>query len=156
MQIVYALETPKVISAESLFLAGPSPRKPSHPNWRPEALRLLSKMMFTGTVFIPLPRDGKWAENYDHQVEWELTYLQRALVIPFWIPRNLITLPGYTSNVEFGMFATSGKCVLGFPYDTPKMRYLEKVAKMHRIPICHTLQRTLRTAMMQCQELTEV
>ncbi|GMQ95270.1 MAG: hypothetical protein BMS9Abin13_383 [Patescibacteria group bacterium] len=146
MKIVYAHEKPNSVPSQSIFLAGPSPRDEDHYDWRPTALEILENMGFRGNVFVPLPRDGQWAPNYDSQVEWELTYLEVASVIVFWIPRDLDTLPAFTTNVEFGMYVKSGKIILGFPKDAPKMRYLAYVGKKNSIPIFHSLEKTLRGA----------
>lgn len=142
---IYAHEGPGA-ELPSIFLAGPSPREESHPNWRPEALGILRDLDFNGLVFIPLPRDGKWLDDYDAQVLWERTYLKGSTVIAFWIPRDLETLPGFTTNVEYGMFLESGKIVLGYPQGAPKMRYLHTVAEMEGVPIFHTLTETLAWA----------
>ena len=72
-------------------------------------------MGFPGVVLIPERRD--WVSSFDYidQVEWEFTCLEAATVIAFWIPRDLISLPGFTTNVEFGRYVGSGKCVYGRP-----------------------------------------
>ena len=142
MEVVYAHEEQPKPAKQSLFLAGPSPRNPGDPNWRPRALTLLAER-FKGTVFVPLPRNGQWLPDYDAQIEWELRHLTSASVIAFWIPRDLKTLPGFTTNVEFGMYLKSGKIVLGSPPETPKMRYLESVARGNGVPVYHTLENTL-------------
>ena len=145
LEVVYAHETwEKTLSC--IFLAGPSPRNDTHYNWRMEAIALLSKFHFEGAVFSPLPRDGNWLSDYDLQVTWELTYLNRADSIAFWIPRDMVNLPGFTTNVEFGMFLKSGKIVLGYPIDAPKMRYLHAIAVMEDVPIRTTLEETLACA----------
>lgn len=146
MRTVYALETLRGHWQRSIFLAGPSPRQEQHYNWRPKALTYLKTSGFMGAVFVPLPRDGQWAPNYDKQIDWELEYLERASVIAFWMPRDLINLPGYTSNVEYGLFARSGKVVLGFPKTAVKMRYLEHLAGKYDIPVRRTLRGTLTKA----------
>ena len=144
MQVLYAHEKLESVPAQSIFLAGPSPRDKEHYNWRPEALKILEKAGFEGTVFVPLPRDGEWSRDYDGQVEWELEHLEIASIIVFWIPRDLETLPAFTTNVEFGLYVKSGKIVLGFPEGAPKMRYLEYVGKKNNVPVYHTLEETLK------------
>ena len=47
-------------------------------------------------------------------------------VILFWIPRDLDTLPGFTTNIEWGVWHASGRCVLGAPPNAPKLRYLRR------------------------------
>ncbi len=56
MEVVYARQPlPERVEA-SLFLAGPTPRSPATPSWRPEALRLLRELGFRGYVFAPEDR----------------------------------------------------------------------------------------------------
>lgn len=131
----------------SIFLAGPSPREQEGYNWRPKAIQILQELDFNGGVFIPLPRDGNWLSNYDAQVVWELKCLDRATTVVFWIPRDLICLPGFTTNVEYGLFLKSGKSILGYPPEAEKMRYLHSVAKIFGVPIFHTIRETLACAL---------
>lgn len=142
MEVIYSRQDPR----PSIFLAGPSPRGEQDANWRPEALRILEELGFDGIVYVPLPEDGQWAPDYDGQVEWEDRCLQRSDVIVFWIPRDLDSLPGFTTNVEFGMWVSSGKIVLGHPPRAPKTRYLDWHAKKHGVPIREDLKSTLRAA----------
>ncbi len=146
MDVIYAHEHPVELPAESIFLAGPSPRSNEEHNWRPHALAYLNDLAFNGTVYVPLPKDGIWTNEYDSQVEWELKYLEECNVISFWIPRDKNDLPGFTTNVEFGMFAKSKKCVLGYPIGADKMKYLHHVAMKFGIPVHHTLLETLQTS----------
>lgn len=145
--IVYAHEERQRTRRRSIFLAGPSPRSSAQHSWRPEAIDTLQRLGFDGTIFVPLPRDGNWSDNYEGQVEWELKHLECADAIAFWIPRS-DELPGYTTNVEYGLYLKSGKVVLGYPPDAPKMRYLQKVADMYNVPTAQTLVETLHIATM--------
>ena len=147
MQVVYVPNLPPARFSKSIFLAGPSPRDPAHPNWRPEALELLEKMGFDGVVFVPLPGDGgDWRHGYDAQIEWELAHLNMADVVVFWVPRHMETLPALTTNVEFGMLHDSGKVVLGYPEKAPSMRYLAHLAKKVNAPVFLSMEETLRAA----------
>jgi len=152
VEIVYAHEDPQSPGASSIFLAGPSPRNADDYNWRPEALGILSILRFRGTVYVPLPRDGNWLADYEAQVDWELRFLHMSMVIAFWIPRELTTLPGFTTNVEFGMFVASGKIVLGYPAAAPKMRYLAHLARLYNVPVHNDLTVTLAQALVKTQE----
>lgn len=140
---VFAHEAPGVVSRNSIFLAGPSPRGQEGLNWRPDAVALLQSAGFAGQVFQPLPRDGQWSEDYFGQTHWELKYLEEVTVIMFWVPRDLVKLPGFTTNVEFGLYAKSGKIVVGFPKGAPKTRYLEVVANLANVPVSNTLGETV-------------
>lgn len=138
----------------SVFLAGPTPDKRTPvPSWRPEAARLLAEQ-WTGeqplTVLSPESRNGQRAERYEHQVDWETDARASASAILFWIPRDMHTMPGMTTNVEFGLDVTSGRAVLGCPPDCPnpeRNRYLIYVAGRHGAPVCTTLADTTAAAL---------
>lgn len=111
----------------SIFLAGPTPRKQEVPSWRPYAVEILEKLDFQGTVLIP-EREGGWAKtNYEDQAEWELAGLALCSKILFWVPREMVTMPALTTNVEFGYWlAKSPERVLyGRPDDAPSTKYLD-------------------------------
>jgi len=149
LKTVYALQPiPK-----SIFLAGPTPRDEETPTWRPEALAILKSLGFDGTVFVPESEDWKKHDRYEDQVEWEWRALERAGVIAFWVPRDLTPngegsarMPAFTTNVEFGLHASSGKCLLGYPRGAAKMTYLDRLARERNIPVYGTLDDLLRAA----------
>lgn len=125
IEIVHSPEPTPDVLTRSVFLAGPSPRTSEDPNWRPAAIEALRQTGFEGTVFLPIPRDGKWPENYLDQVEWEHRHLALADVVALWCPRDLEKLPGFTTNVEFGEWLHSGKMLYGRPEGAPSTRYLD-------------------------------
>jgi len=49
----------------------------------------------------------------------------RADLIVFWVPRELATMPAFTTNVEFGEDYDSCRCLYGRPAEAPKCRYLD-------------------------------
>jgi hypothetical protein len=57
--------------------------------------------------------------SYLDQVEWEYAGLESCTAVAFWVPRQLPTLPGFTTNVEFGRYVDSGRCVYGRPDGAP-------------------------------------
>lgn len=134
-----------------IFLAGPSHTDPAQ-SWRPRAIELLEEHWLNGpvlNVISPESRGGVRAQSYLDQVRWENMARACADVVMFWIPRDLEHLPGFTTNVEFGMDVVAGRAVLGCPVDCPnpeRNRYLIAVAKMHRCPVRRTLEETVRTA----------
>ncbi len=138
MQVFHAREGFPEVVTRSILLAGPTPREPTVPSWRPAALAALEAQGFDGAVFVPEPREG-WMSDYDGQIAWEEAGLHRADAILFWVPRDMKTLPGLTTNVEFGVWADSGKVVLGAPEDAVKMRYLEHYASRYHAPIARDL-----------------
>ena len=147
MKPVFVSKDIKPITTEtSIFLAGPSPRGNLDFNWRPEALDILSKLNFDGSVFVPLQSDWLWLNSWQAQIEWELHHLHAATIIVFWIPRDLKYLPGFTTNVEYGMFINSGKIVLGFPTGAAKIGYLNYLAKKNSVPVFNDLESTLAKA----------
>lgn len=143
---IYAHEHPIISNVASIFLAGPSPKGPKDFNWRIEAISYLQRKKYKGDIYIPLTRDGIWLPDYDAQIDWELTYLNKAKVIAFWIPRDLVNLPGFTTNIEFGMFLKSCKIILGYPKGASKMRYIHYVAEMNNVPVFNSLKKTLDKA----------
>jgi 8-oxo-dGTP pyrophosphatase MutT (NUDIX family) len=130
MVLVYSDEKLPGGFSKSIFLAGPSPRDPAVGSWRVQAVAELALAGYDGAVLIPEPRGG-FADgvDYDTQIGWETEALAMADAIVFWIPRDLEVLPGFTTNVEFGRWAGSGKAVLGAPAGAPKNRYLFEMAK---------------------------
>jgi len=147
MIVVYTGETPPEGFTSSMFLAGPSPRKPSDPNWRVEAIELLDQLGYKGVVFAPVYRD-KPPETFDYekQVGWERKWLNASDQIVFWVPRDLEKLPGFTTNVEYGMWLRSGKILLGSPEGTPKMDYLDWWAEEEGVENFEDLQAILARA----------
>ncbi|MFF5638439.1 nucleoside 2-deoxyribosyltransferase domain-containing protein [Streptomyces sp. NPDC012825] len=138
----------------SVFFAGPTPDKQTPvSSWRPEAVRLLAEQ-WNGlqplSVLSPESRHGERAERYEHQVDWETKAREGASATLFWIPRDVKVLPGFTTNVEFGLDAPSGRAVLGAPADCPspeRNRYLIYVAGRFGVPVRTTLADTVAEAL---------
>jgi hypothetical protein len=146
MKAVFSDHEP-IFDGPSIFLAGPTPRSAEVVSWRQEALRIAERLGFSGTLLLPERQDWAQAFDYDHQVEWEHTCLEAATVIMFWVPRDLVTLPGFTTNVEFGRYVGSGRCVYGRPAGAAKNRYLDWLYhKLTGATPQTTLDSTVRTA----------
>jgi hypothetical protein len=131
----------------SVFLAGPTPERGSGvPSWRPDAVDNL-EAQWSGeqplTVLSPESRGGVRAVRYEDQFQWELRAREAATVILFWIPRDVVTMPGFTTNVEFGFDIAKGRSVvLGCPPGCPnpeRNRYLVALAHMAGAPVAETL-----------------
>jgi 8-oxo-dGTP pyrophosphatase MutT (NUDIX family) len=147
MQVIYAQEPFPTTVRASIFLAGPTPRDKANPSWRPEALRLLEGEGFDGHVFVPEPRGGIWKGDYIGQVGWEEEGLNRADSVVFWIPRDMATMPGLTTNDEWGTWKDSGKAVFGAPEGAAHVRYQAHYAAKLGVPSFKTLPETLKAAM---------
>ncbi|WP_187627667.1 nucleoside 2-deoxyribosyltransferase domain-containing protein [Paraburkholderia sp. UCT31] len=143
MKVHFALEP----FEKSIFLAGPTPRDANTPSWRPGAIEMLDKELgFDGEVLVPENASYTSQATYDAQIHWEWEALNRATVVVVWVPRDLAVFPAFTTNVEFGYMIATGKVVLGYPHDAPKMTYLHKLAERHHAPVVHSLTATLEEA----------
>jgi len=153
MNLVYAGEIVTPEQKENtciIFLAGPTPRDETVPSWRTQDLFNLYKD-HPITFIIPELRSGFWSDEhqsdaaYQNQVDWEWTNLHLADAIVFWVPRHLETMPAFTTNVEFGFWAAKGsqKVVLGYPFNAPKMRYLDSLARRLDIPVYNSIRDTI-------------
>lgn len=147
MDVIWTMQEPPETMSRGIFLAGPTPRGDDGRAWRTRALELLEELGYDGAVFVPEPEDGSWRRDYTGQIMWEERCLHLADVIVFWVPRELETMPAFTTNIEWGMWYDSGKVVLGAPEDAPKMRYLRAYADRFRVPQATTLRDTLALAL---------
>jgi hypothetical protein len=151
VDVVMARE-PIPAGGPSLFLAGPTALDPAL-SWRPAAIGVVAAH-WTGarelTVLNPESRGGRRAARYEDQVDWEFAARGAAGAILFWIPRDMVTMPGMTTNVEFGLDVRTGKAVLGAPPDCPdpdRNRYLVHVASRYGVPVRTTLADAVITAL---------
>jgi uridine kinase len=152
LTVVYARDEPPRDGRPSIFLVGPTPRSPEVPSWRPEAVRLLREQGFTGMVFYPEEAPGpdgisRFTGEFDAQVAWEHARLREATVILAYVPRDMATMPALTTNVEFGLYATSGKLVRGSPPTAQHNAYLEYIADHYSIPWARSLPETVGLAL---------
>lgn len=137
--IYYSDENIDNIEKGGLFLAGPTPRDETTISWRIEALEYLKE--YDGNIFIPERKNG-W-DNFDYvdQIDWELNAMDKSEHLMFWIPRNLQTMPAFTSNIEFGYNIKNRDFFYGRPDDAPKCRYLDVLYKKHKsLPILNSLK----------------
>lgn len=146
LKVVYAKEELPTEVVKSIFLAGPTPRDKDIESWRQGALKTLEDLGYDGHVFVPEPSDGKFSGDYVDQVEWETNALNQADIIIFWVPRDMKTLPALTTNIEWGLWADTGKCVLGTPTGAEHVRYLQWMATKMKVPNYSTLEATLQEA----------
>lgn len=155
MKVVYTGDEAPNQFTKSIFLAGPTPRnKEEVDSWRPDALKILEDKGYDGVVFVPEDKDGEFKKDYDDQIEWEERYLNMADCIVFWVPRDLSLdstgfpkMAAFTTNVEWGTWASSGKVVFGAPENAEKVSYLKHYAEKYNVPTGDTLTETLELAM---------
>lgn len=114
-------------SVKSLFTAGPTPRDKDTLSWRPEAISILEKLNFDGTVLVPERRDWAVKFSYDDQVEWEKSALSNCTAMIFWVPRKFPSMKALTTNVEFGYWIVKKPTQLFYarPDDAEQIRYLD-------------------------------
>lgn len=144
MNIVFSDMPLPTEQTQSIFLEGPSPRSNETHDWRYECVETLKNLGFTGTLFIPIPRqrfhpgsqfDNGASWSYDGQVAWEQSARAMSDVLLCWADRRIdrtredLGMPGFTTNVEFGEDLHSGKLVYGRPNGAEKVRYLDECAK---------------------------
>lgn len=118
----------KVLKGDkSIFLAGPTPRSVDVETWRTEAVQILKQLGFNGIVYVPEQQIRDINYDYNNQVWWEREALNNADTIVFWIPRDIKTMPAFTTNVEFGYWLSknSNKVVYGRPDESEKNKYLD-------------------------------
>lgn len=142
MKIIYAQEF-KELKGKSIFLAGPTPRNNNVKDWRIDVIEELKNKNFVGTIIVPTFED-KIDNNfaYEKQIEWELEYLEKSDLILFWIPRNLKTLPGFTTNIEFGFWLGKNpkKIIVGIPEYAEKCDYIIYMCKKYKIPLYNSIK----------------
>lgn len=148
--VVYASEQPPDSWQASVFVAGPMPRDPTAPSWRPDALRLLADG-WTGpgtlVVFVPEARDRHQPQPGYISQDWEERWMAIADVILFWVPRRMPDLPGLNTNIEYGRTEASGRVVLGLPPDAVSVHYLRRGAEAHGVPVRDALDTTIDAAL---------
>lgn len=101
MKINYSDEE-VLTNKKSIFLAGPTPRDNNTTSQRKQTCQILSDLDFDGLVYIPEYSSQKPKESYVEQAMWERNALKKSTIIVFGISRQLLDMPAFTTNVEFG------------------------------------------------------
>ncbi len=79
--------------------------------------------------------------------------LEEANLIMFWVPRNMETMPGLTTNVEFGLYLKTGKIIYGRPDNSERNNYLDELYKsVYREFPTNTLESTIESSLKRAQE----
>jgi len=140
MKVVYAREPIQEDIrgiSKPVFLVGPSPRSIDVQSWRPNAIDIFKQHEFDGVLYVPEPREKEGDDTFDYhkQVYWEyraLAHCREFGAILAWVPRELKTMPAFTTNVEFGLHVGSENFFYGRPDNAPKTRYLDFLYKKER------------------------
>lgn len=140
---------------KSIFLVGPTPRSVECPSWRPNALKILEELQFDGYVLVPESasimqeivdeKEAFTSKDWLPQVFWEKEGLDNCTVIAAWVPRSK-ELPGFTTNVEFGRYVTSGRLLYGRPEGSWKSQYLDWLYYVEQEKIPHNTLENLMIA----------
>ena len=147
----------KVVTNEkSIVLCGPTPRDNNTLSWRPKALQILEKLGFDGTIYVPEYTSGLKFNSYIDQVNWEREVYINCTVILFWVPRHIPDMLGLTTNVEFGYWLKSEKCIYGRPEFAERTRYLDWLYNLeyHKEPY-NDLEKLLQAGMLLADELVK-
>ena len=131
----------------SIFLAGPCPRKNYEDDWRYEAFDILEELGFDGTVLSPtndhyMKMRGQFDDMLMKQTEWEYKAMCIASAIVFWIPRSK-EHPAFTTNLELGQWWGKKGVYVGFPNDSWKNEYVDCRLKLMNEPRYTSLEEML-------------
>ncbi len=167
------LEARLRVERPSLFLAGPTARGVPRTPWRTEAIALLEKHGFTGTVVLPEFRSGVFADlaprvfgtgtspvpgmkTVTHNVlRWETTGIEGVTTVLFWMPFRVRaeddpeSLPGFTTRAEVSreLQRDASRLVLGMPPGAVSGGHIRYHASRAGVPIAETLEETVRAAL---------
>lgn len=137
----------------SIFLAGPCPRKDYSNDWRNEAFRILEELGFDGNVITPTnDRFQELRDNYGNdalvqQTRWEYEAMKKASAIVFWVDRHIDRgFPAFTTNIEFGDWYDREGTYFGFPDGADKNEYLKVRLDMVGKPYYTELKDVLKAA----------
>ncbi len=137
----------------SIFLAGPCPRKDYSDDWRNEAFRILDELGFDGNVITPTnDRFQELRDNYGNdalvqQTRWEYEAMKKASAIVFWVDRHIDRgFPAFTTNIEFGDWYDREGTYFGFPDGADKNEYLKVRLDMVGKPYYTELKDVLKAA----------
>lgn len=137
----------------SIFLAGPCPRKDYSNDWRNEAFRILEELGFDGNVITPTNdrfqelRDSYGNDALVQQTRWEYEAMKKASAIVFWVDRHIDRgFPAFTTNIEFGDWYDREGTYFGFPEGADKNEYLKVRLDMVGKPYYTELKAVLKAA----------
>lgn len=138
----------------AISLCGPTPRNNKVKSWRQEALNILQKLNYNGIVYVPeLKNEKEVFTKKEEQLLWERECYINSNVILFWVPRKFPSMLGLTTNVEFGYWLKSKKCIYGRPDDSYRTSYLDWLYNLeyNKQPI-NSLEELLKQAVKMSEE----
>lgn len=153
-------------TGSSIFLAGPTVRgnQPHLTSWRFEAIEILKKKNYKGSVFIPeFISKTESDKGKDWIPKWEYNGLKRACCVLFWIPRTR-ELIGLTTNWEHGfwMGRNLDKVVYGRPDEAYRIGYIDTMWNTineeigHSEVIFNTLEATIDASIIRANQIAYV
>lgn len=125
--IINFSDEPILNNNKTIFLAGPTLRNASFAeSWRKYACEKLASLGYDGLVYVPEFKEGNMKPDLTEQASWERKGLLNSDIIIFYIPRKLPELPGFTTNIEFGMWISKKPeaCMFCAPINGEKLEYL--------------------------------
>ena len=141
-------------SKKAISLCGPTPRNNKVISWRKEALDILKNIGYDGIVYVPeLKNEIPVFNTKDEQLFWERNCYINSNVILFWVPRKFPSMLGLTTNVEFGYWIKSKKCIYGRPDGAYRTQYLDWLYNLeyNKKPI-NSLEELLKQAVKMSEE----
>jgi hypothetical protein len=155
-------------TADSVFLAGPTARD-RRTQWRLDAIDLLVRRGFDGTVIVPEFRDRLFRDAAEthfasgggpvphmkvvsyNVLDWETTGIERSTCVMFWMPFAIAaeddpaSLPGFTTRAEVSreLARAPERIVLGMPPGALSSAHIRYHAHRRGVPIHDTLEVTI-------------
>ena len=131
----------------AVFLAGPCPREDYEKNdvWRKEAYSIFEDIGFKGDILNPTNKNYMLMKDLTKQTDWENEAMHKASAIIFYLERTEKN-PGFTSNVEIGMWLKSNNIFVCIPDDSRKKNanaYIRIKCDQAGIPVFNTLEETI-------------
>lgn len=139
---------------KAISLCGPTPRNNKIISWRKKALEILDKIDYDGIVYVPELKDERNVFNTkEEQLSWERECYINSNVILFWVPRKFPSMLGLATNIEFGYWIKSKKCIYGRPNGAYRTQYLDWLYDLeyNKKPI-NSLEELLRQAVKMSEE----
>ena len=77
--------------------------------WYKTALRILKRLKFKGTVYVPFERSGRLLLSYEEKVKWLFDVCYRATAIVFWNNIEMTKYIACSDWLNFGKYCLSGE-----------------------------------------------